>query len=65
MGPLMGILTAGVVLSVVYLFAHVAAQARGRAWRAAAHAVGLTDLVSSDFLGIETGSSSRCWWCLS
>jgi len=59
MGPLMGILTAGVVLSVVYLFAHVAAQARGRAWRAAAHAVGLTDLVSSDFLGVETGVTGR------
>jgi hypothetical protein len=55
----MGILTAGVVLSVVYLFAHVAAQARGRAWRAAAHAVGLTDLVSSDFLGVETGVTGR------
>jgi hypothetical protein len=55
----MGILTAGVVLSVVYLFAHVAAQARGRAWRAAAHAAGLTDLVSSDFLGVETGVTGR------
>jgi HEAT repeat protein len=55
----MGILTAGMVLSVVYLFLHVAAQARGRAWRSAAHAAGLTDLVSSDFLGVETGVTGR------
>jgi hypothetical protein len=59
MGPLLGLVTAGVVLSVVYLFAHIAAQARGRAWRAAAKAAGLTSLVSSDFLGIETGLTGR------
>jgi len=55
----MGILTAGVVLSVVYLFAHVAAQSRGRVWREAANSVGLTDLVTSDFLGIERGITGR------
>lgn len=59
MGPLFGILTAGVVLSVVYLFAHAAARARGRAWREAALAAGVTDLVSSDFLGVETGVTGR------
>ena len=59
MGPLFGLLTAAMVLSVVYLFAHAAARARGEAWRAAANAAGVTDLVSSDFLGVETGVTGR------
>jgi HEAT repeat protein len=58
-GPLIGIVATGVVLSVVYLFAHAAAQARGRAWRVAAKAAGLTDPVTSDVLGIETGLTGR------
>ena len=59
MGSLFGILAAGVAFSAIYLFAHVAAQARGRSWRAAAHAANLTDVVTSDFLGIETGITGR------
>ena len=46
-------------LSVVYLFAHITAQARSRAWRSAAHAADLTEVVTSDFLGIETGLTGR------
>ena len=59
MGPLFAVFVGAVVLSVAYLVAHVAAQGRGRAWREAARRVGLTDVTTSDFLGIETGLSGR------
>ena len=59
MSPLITFLAVGVVASVVYLFTHAAAQARSRAWRSAAHAAALTDVTTSDFLGIETGLTGR------
>jgi hypothetical protein len=59
MGPLFGFLAAAVGLSIAYLVGHAAAQSRGRAWREAAKRVGLTELVTSDFLGIERGITGR------
>jgi HEAT repeat protein len=59
MGLLGGLMAAGIVLSVVYLFAHAAARTRGEAWRRAAQAAGVTDLVSTDLLGIETGVTGK------
>jgi len=59
MSPLLALLATGVVFSVIYLVTHASAQARGRAWLAAAQAAGLTELRFSDFLGIATGLSGR------
>ena len=59
MGALFGIFAAAVGLSVAYLFAFEAGRSRARAWRAAADAAGLADLVTSDFLGVQTGLTGR------
>jgi hypothetical protein len=57
--PFSALLAVAAGLSVIYLFVHLAAQARSRAWRSAAHAAGLSEVVTSDFLGIETGLTGR------
>jgi HEAT repeat protein len=59
MGPLLGLMVAAVGLSIAYLFAHAASRTRGEAWRRAARAAGVSDLVSTDLLGIETGVTGR------
>jgi HEAT repeat protein len=59
MGALSGLFVGAIVLSVVYLFAHAAARTRGEAWRRAAREAGVTDLVSTDLLGIETGVTGK------
>jgi hypothetical protein len=57
--PLIGLLGAAVAFSVVYLFAYEAGRARVQAWREAANAAGLSDLVAADVLGVATGLTAR------
>jgi HEAT repeat protein len=45
----------GTFLALLYFSARVAAGSRGHAWRQAATTVGLTDIVSMRFLGVEKG----------
>jgi HEAT repeat protein len=59
MNPVIALLGAAVAFSVIYLFAYEAGRARMRAWRGAAKAAGLADLVAADVLGVATGLTAR------